>query len=210
MPPDADTSQEPRTREEAVRFLRARGVEASLRDFALGRTVVVPGERVETTEAGVRAFERVVWVVEPVLGTRWQVVDPRPNVGALGAPGALADACALALRAVGEAWEALGAAGRVLRVEGLFQARGRWTVIAGVADGRGALEVDPETTLAGCPVEPWLEQPRKRDEDGRARTDLWAFILRDPEDAPRFAVGGVCALLPGRIRALLEAPPGGL
>jgi hypothetical protein len=61
------------TREEAVRWLVARGYHAFLRDWSLGQTVGVATEASEGPQ-GITVYGRMVYLY-PVEGGRWAVAD---------------------------------------------------------------------------------------------------------------------------------------
>ena len=74
-------------------------------------------------------------------------------------------------------------------IEGTFEGGdGRAYVVARVV-GRADFEVVSESVLGGCPVEQWLEVPRALDENGRQRTDLVSFCLKDVTDRQRLNAG---------------------
>ncbi len=55
--------------------------------------------------------------------------------------------------------------------------------------------------LDGCPLEPWLDQPRALDDNGQQIAARFALVLRDASDLARFAPEQVRVLLPGSARS---------
>jgi hypothetical protein len=74
-------------------------------------------------------------------------------------------------------------------VEDVLPITGRGVVVLARALSTRDFHVGTNSTLAGCPISPALEQPRALTPDGRPRLDLFAFQLRNPDDAGRFARG---------------------
>lgn len=123
--------------DDVVRALQEGGVDAVRRDWALGRTVVVLGGAC-SDQKGVVVWERVVWVVDD---EGLSVVHP--DVGTLARGLSVPDAARIALLAVGHGGPVWTAAANRVRV------------------------VERGSTLDGCPLEPWLDQPRALDKNGK-------------------------------------------
>jgi hypothetical protein len=82
-------------------------------------------------------------------------------------------------------------------IESVFTVTGRGLVVLARCLEPQSFVTLRYATLGGVPIEPWTDIPRKLEPDGQPRLDLFAFVLRRPEDRPR--------LVPGE-RVLLEAP----
>jgi hypothetical protein len=82
-------------------------------------------------------------------------------------------------------------------IESVFTVTDRGVVVLARWLGPQSFASLSGATLGGVPIEPWTDIPRKLGLDGQPRLDLFAFVLRRPEDRPR--------LVPGE-RVLLEAP----
>lgn len=181
--------------DDVVRALREGGVEALRRDWALGRTVVVPsGPR--SDHRGIVAWERVVWVVDD---EGLSVVHP--DVGTLARGLSAPDAVRIALLAVGHGGPVLTAAANHVRVVEAVAIRGHGYVIVDVLAPQRGLVVERGSTLDGCPLEPWLDQPRALDDNGQQMVARFALVLRDASDLARFAPDQVRVFLPGVARS---------
>jgi hypothetical protein len=53
----------------------------------------------------------------------------------------------------------------------------------------GHFSVSASSQLGGVPIQQSLSQPRALKPDGSPDLDIWAFVLREPQDAQRFFVG---------------------
>jgi len=82
-------------------------------------------------------------------------------------------------------------------VESVFTVTGRGVVVLARWLGPQSFASLSGATLHGVSIEPWTDIPRQQGPDGQPRLDLFAFVLRRPEDRPRF--------VPGE-RILLEVP----
>jgi len=63
-----------RTHEEAIAFLRHRGIPAERRDWALGDTIVVPLGDAEGEPNGIRVFPDVAWLVQLADSSCWALI----------------------------------------------------------------------------------------------------------------------------------------
>jgi hypothetical protein len=81
-------------------------------------------------------------------------------------------------------------------IESVFTVSGRGVVVLARWLGPQSFASLGDATLGGVPIEPRTDIPRKLGLDGQPRIDLFAFLLRRPEDRTRF--------VPGE-RVLLEA-----
>jgi len=75
------------------------------------------------------------------------------------------------------------------QVEGVFEAGGRSYVVARLLDVNAQFEVLADARLGGVRVERWLDVPRALDADGKQRTDLFGFCLKDIGDRDLLKVG---------------------
>jgi hypothetical protein len=67
-----------KTREEAVEYLRARGLHAEKRDWALGETIAVATGKSEA--AGIAVYARAMYIVPKENGwTSFELDRPRPE-----------------------------------------------------------------------------------------------------------------------------------
>jgi hypothetical protein len=181
--------------DEIVRALRESGVDARRRDWALGRTVVVPGGTCHEHE-GLVVWERVVWVV---AGEAFSVVHP--DLGTLARELSASDATRVARLAVGEGGPVLAAAARHVRVVEALAIRGQGYVIVDVLAPERAPLVAVGATLDGCPLEPWIDQPRALDSNGLQLAGRFALALHQAPDLAHFAPGQVRVFLPGTARS---------
>jgi hypothetical protein len=55
--------------------------------------------------------------------------------------------------------------------------------------GVGNFSVSASSRLGGVPIQPSLSQPRAAMPDGSPDLDIWAFVMREPQDAEKFSVG---------------------
>ena len=53
----------------------------------------------------------------------------------------------------------------------------------------GSFTLTDDSTLGGVAIRRWLEQPRKVRDDGSLDTEVFAFVLRNPDDRERFHEG---------------------
>lgn len=151
-------------------FLEHQAVEVVELDTAVKRGCILP------TGAGSRP---------PQVGDTGIVVDI-PAKGAYTVEGFLgghtiwvADFREYELRAVGPI---------AFRVEHVTQLQGRTYVFARWLGGK-TFSVLPGARLAGVPIDPFLEIPRKLDSEGKPVFDVFAFRLTDNQDAGRFPPG---------------------
>lgn len=181
----------PQTRAEAVALLRARGIEAHVRDWAMGKTIVVVAGK--SSANGIDVWERSVWIVEGEEPREWTVVALDGFEHVLARFTSLGLACERAIVAVGPSGrtERLDA---LLEVEGVLEARGRHYVITRLIHSARDFMVVESSRLHGCPVEQWLEMPRAHDASGHPRFDQFAFCLRNAPDRRHLRVGARVAL----------------
>ena len=59
----------------------------------------------------------------------------------------------------------------------------------------GHFSVSVSSRIGGVPIQPSLSQPRALKPDGSPDSDVWAFVLREPQDAERFSVGQTIELV---------------
>ena len=76
-----------------------------------------------------------------------------------------------------------------LEVERILEMRGTAYVFARVLEDVGDFTVQRGSTLAGMPLQPYLDIPRAVDVNGRPRLDLFSFALQNPADVAHFEVG---------------------
>jgi hypothetical protein len=74
-------------------------------------------------------------------------------------------------------------------VEEVLPITGRGMIVLARALSSSDFSVGDSSMLAGCPIAPVLDQPRALTPDGHLRLDLFAFILRNPDDGARFQRG---------------------
>lgn len=181
--------------DEVLQLLQSGGADAHRRDWALGRTVVVRGGA-RSEKKGIVVWERVVWVVD---GGGCSVVHP--NHGTLGRGLPAREAARIALAALGDGWSLLQAAALPVTVVQPLAVRGRGYVLVDVLDSEHEFDVDAGATLDGCPLEPWLDQPRALDNKGQQIAGRFALVLRNASDIARFAPDQVRVFLPGVARS---------
>jgi hypothetical protein len=194
------TPYEPRNLEEAVDLLRARGFDARRRDWAMGRTVVVPWGASDGG-TGIVLRERVVWLVED--GPEALVVDPRPQVGVVARCASIAAACEAAEESVVRLWDKLGEVGRVVELEAVVAAGTRTYLLVRPSVSE-ELVVEPGSALDGYPVEPWVEVPRRVFEAGVPQTDVFALALVELLRAEALVVGKHYPFMRGSARSTLR------
>jgi hypothetical protein len=81
-------------------------------------------------------------------------------------------------------------------VEEVLAITGRGMVVVARALRTSDFVLGDSSTLAECPIAPVLEQPRALTPKGNPRLDLFAFVLRNPDDASRFQPGETVFLRP--------------
>ena len=74
-------------------------------------------------------------------------------------------------------------------IEGSFESAGRGYVTARLVDPSAQFYFADGTTLAGHPVESWVEMPRALDSAGHPRTDVFGFCLKSRGDLSAFRKG---------------------
>jgi hypothetical protein len=84
-----------RTRAEAVAFLKASGFDASERDWALGRTIVVPADPHPPDGTGIVVYERVAYLVPNE--NDWEVHEFHIVPSRVTPARSLAEACHVAI-----------------------------------------------------------------------------------------------------------------
>lgn len=180
--------------DDVLRALRESGVQAVRRDWALGRTIVVPGGT-RCEQKGIVGWERVVWVVD---GEGFSVVHP--DLGTLARHLSAPEAARIALRAVGDGGPVLVAAAGHVRVVEAVAIRSHGYVIVDNLTPERPLVVDGGATLDGCPLQGWLDQPRVLDSDVHQIAGRFALVFCDDSDLAHFSADQVACSSP--------APPG--
>ena len=71
----------------------------------------------------------------------------------------------------------------------LEDGEGRSYIIARAIDPTADFTLTATSTLGACRVERWLDMPRAADAEGKQRTDVFCFCLKDRSDRARFTVG---------------------
>lgn len=79
-------------------------------------------------------------------------------------------------------------------IESTFVVQGRAYVLARSLRANATFQVVEGSTLGGHPIEVFVDRPRKLDERGELRTDVFVFALRQPEAMRDFSEGDLVVL----------------
>jgi len=94
----------------------------------------------------------------------------------------------------------------VFHVESVFEAHGRAYVMAR-SSAKRTFAVTEGSTLGGCRIEWWTDQPRAVDASGRQRTQVFVFALQDAADAAHFTVGQTVTLTTSANESTVQNSP---